>query len=275
MRGILGAFLMLVASSLAQGQTREDRAYVAAREQAVVALEARRRSLPPPIDETAWLREEQAAHAELKVQLKEVLSRFPLPKDFSAIGFNPDPLCCGAAAGSLDSLLLSNGRVRAAMTTEGILQLWLGGRDPKAALASDDIDYRGALNADAPVRVFAPLPVAKPAGADLAIGRLVIKGQESARLPLHIVVAVVRNGVVHLSLFPASLDPADATTPCDVLWSEASERYRSADDIEARRDINAATGEQLEHCVKAHEGQPLFSGLGRRAQRTVNALAAD
>ncbi|CAN5547187.1 hypothetical protein BH10PSE6_BH10PSE6_16440 [soil metagenome] len=275
MRSILVAFLMLGAAPLAQAQTPEDRAYVAARGQAVATLEATRKSLPPPIDESTWLRAEQAARAELKARLQDVLARVPLPKDFSIIGSNPDPLCCGATAGSLDSLLLSNGRVRAVMTTEGILRLWLGGRDPRAALESDDIDYHSALNADALVRDFAPLPVAKPTGADLAIGRLVIKGQDSARLPLHIVVAVIRNGVVYLSLFPASLEAADATTPCDVLWGEASERYRSADDIETRRDINALTGEQLEHCVKAHEGQPLFPGLGRRAQRTVNALAAD
>ena len=272
---ILVVFLTLVAAPLAQAQTPEDRAYVAAREQAVAALEARYKSLPPPVDEAAWNREERTAESELKARLQGVLARFPLPKGFSVIGFHPDPVCCGTAAGTLDSLVLSNGRVRAVVTTEGILQLWLGGRDPRAALEGDDVGYLRALNADAPVRVFAPLPVARPPGADLAIGRLVVKGRGFTRLPLHIVVAVVRNGLVYLSLFPASLEPADATTPCDVLWSEASERYRSADDLDTRRDINAATGEQLERCVKAHAGEPLFPGLGRRAQRTVNALAAD
>lgn len=275
MHRMLVALLVLAGAPLAQAQTEEDRAYVAAREQSVAALEARYKSLPPPIDETAWMREEHAAQDELEARLQRVLARFPLPAGFSVIGFHPDPVCCGAAAGSLDGLVLSNGRVRTVMTTEGVLQLWLGGRDPRAAIESDDIGYLRALNADAPVRIFAPLPVARPAGADLAIGRLVIKGQDSARLPLHIVIAVIRNGVVFLSLFPASLEPADATTPCDVLWSEASERYRSADDIEARRDINAVTGEQLERCVKAHDGHPLFPGLGRRAQRTVNALTVD
>ena len=44
------------------------------------------------------------------------------------------------------------------MTTEGILKLWLG-RDPKTALQSDDIDYERALNTDAPVELFAALPV--------------------------------------------------------------------------------------------------------------------
>ena len=132
------------------------------------------------------------------------------------------------------------------------------------------------FNADAPVRVFAPLPVATPAGADLAIGGPRDQGTGfRAGLPLHIVVAVIRNGVVYLSLFPASLELADATTPCDVFWSEASERYRSADDIEVRRDINATAGEQLERCVKVHENEPLFPGLARRAQRTVNDLAVD
>jgi hypothetical protein len=177
-------------------------------------------------------------------------------------------------AGSLDGLLLSNGRNRAVVTTEGILQLWLGGRDPRTALEGDEVGYFRALNADAPVRIFAALPVAKPAGADLAIGRLVIKGGSSG-LPLHIVVAIVRDGLAYLSLFPASLEPEHATTPCDVLWREASERYRSSDDLETRRVINADGGEQLERCVKAHAGKPLFPWLGRRAQRTVNALAID
>jgi hypothetical protein len=275
MRSILIALLLLVATPCVQAQTAEDRAYIAAREQAVAGLKARYKSLPPPIDETAWARENQAVEGELKARLQGVIARFPLPKGFSVIGFHPDPLCCGTAAGSLDGLLLSNGRVRAVATTEGILRLWLGGREPKAALENDDIGYFRALNADAPVRIFAPLPVARPPGADLAIGRLVIKGRGFTRLPLHIVVAVVRNGLVYLSLFPASLEAADATAPCDILWSEASERYRSADDIEARRDINAATGEQLERCMKAHAGESPFPGLGRRAQRTVNTLAAD
>jgi len=275
MRRILVALLMLAGAPLALAQTLEDRAYVAAREQAVAALEARYRSLPSPIDEAAWAREEQRAEGELKARLQGVMAHSPLPKGFSVIGFHPDPLCCATAAGSLDSLLLSNGRVRAVATTEGILRLWLGGRDPRIALEGNDIGYLRALNADAPVRIFAPLPVARPAGADLAIARLVIKGRGFTRLPLHIVVAVIRNGLVYLSLFPASLEPADATTPCDVLWREASERYRSADDLDARRDINAATGEQLERCVKTHAREPLFPGLARRAQRAVNALAVD
>jgi hypothetical protein len=275
MRRILVAILVLFAASGALAQKAEDRTYVAAREQAVAGLEARYASLPRPIDETAWVREEQAVEGELKARLQGLLARFPLPRGFSVMGFHPDPLCCGKAAGSLDGLLLSNGRIRAVTTTEGILQLWLRGRDPKAALEGDDINYFRALNADAPTRIFAPLPVARPPGADLAVGRLVIKGRGFTRLPLHIVVAVVRNGLVHLALFPASLEAADATAPCDTLWREASERYRSADDIEARRDINAATGQQLERCVQAHAGEPIFPGLGRRAQRTVNALAAD
>jgi hypothetical protein len=275
MRGLLTAVLMLVAALLAQAQTPEDTAYVAARDQAVAALEARHRSLPPSTGEMAWVREEQAVEGRLEARLQDVMARFRLPKGFSVIGFHPQPLCCGTSAGALDGLVLSNGRNRAVVTTEGILRLWLGGGDPVRALESDGIGYLRALNADAPVRIFAPLPVTRPAGTDLAIARLVIKGTESARLPLHIVVAIVRNGLVYLSLFPASLEPSDATTPCDVLWREASERYRSADDLDTRRDINAETGEQLGRCVKAHEGQLLFPGLGRRAQRAVNALAAD
>jgi hypothetical protein len=275
MRSMLAAILVLFAASGVQAQTAVDKVYVAAREQAVAGLETRYKSLPRPVDEAAWAREEQAVEGELKARLQGVLARSSLPKGFSVIGFHPDPICCSKAAGSLDGLLLSNGRLRAVTTTEGILQLWLGGRDPKAALEGDDIDYLRALNADAPIRIFAPLPVARPPGAGLAIARLVIKGRGFTRLPLHIVVAVIRNGLAHLSLFPASLEAADATTPCDVLWKEASERYRSADDLDARRDINAATGEQLERCVKTHAGEPLFPGLVRRAQRTVNALVAD
>jgi len=275
MRSFLVVLLVLAAAPLAEAQTPEDRAYVAAREQAVVGLEARYRSLPRPIDEAAWAREGQAVEDELEARLRGVMARFPMPKGFSTIGFHPDPICCGTAAGSLDGLLLSNGRIRAMATTEGILRLWLGDRDPRAALENDDLDYLRTLNADAPVRIFTPLPVARPPGADLAIGRLVVKGQGVTRLPLHIAVAVVRNGVVHLSLFPASLEDADATAACDALWREASERYRSADDLDARRDIDAAAGEQLERCMKAPATGPIFPGLGRRAQRTVNALAAD
>ncbi len=275
MRSLLSCLFLLAAAPLAHAQTPADKAYVAAREQAVADLEARYKALSPPVDESAWAKEAQAVEGKLAARLRDVMAPFPLPKGFSVIGFHPDPVCCSAAAGTLDSLLLSNGRVRAVATTEGILKLWLGGRDPRAALENDAIDYSRALNADAPLRIFAPLPVVAPPGADLAIGRLVVKGRGSARLPLHIVVAVVRNGIVSLSLFPASLEPEDATTPCDILWGKASERYRSADDFDARRDINATAGEQLEQCMKAHTGAPLFPGLGRRAQRGVNVLVAD
>ncbi|WP_428672217.1 hypothetical protein [Reyranella sp.] len=171
MRSIL-VLLMLAAVPLAQAQTSGDRAYVAARGQAGAGLETRYKSLPRPIGETAWGREAQAVEGELKARLQGVMARFPLPKGSSVIGFHPDPVCCSTAAGALDGLLLSNGRIRAVATTEGILQLWLGGRDPRAALERDDIGHLRALNADAAVRIFAPLPVATPPRRRGRISRL-------------------------------------------------------------------------------------------------------
>ena len=160
------------------------------------------------------------------------------------------------------------------ITTEGILKFWLG-RDPRAALQSNDIDYYRALNADAPVQVFAALPVKMPAGADLALGRLVIKGKGVGRFPLHTLAAVVRNGRVLLIRTPASLEAANAGSPCEVLWQQSTERYRTADDLDQRRTINQQAGKQLEQCVKEHQGRALFPGLGHRAQKLVDALSAE
>jgi len=42
---------------------------------------------------------------------------------------------------------------------------------------------------------------------------------------------------------------------------------------ELRSATFLATAEQLGRCVNAHEGEPLFPGLGRRAQWAVNDLA--
>jgi hypothetical protein len=270
----LAALVFLMAISRAGAQTAPDKAYVAARERLVAALEAQRKSFPAPIDQSAWNREEARVHETLMAKLQEAIGSAPPPKGFSVMRSNPDPVCCGTGAGSLDALVISKDRVRAVMTTEGILRLWLG-REPRAALQADAVDYFTALNADAPVEVFAGLPVTPPAGTDLALGRLVIKGQGAGRFPLHTVAAVVRKGRVLIVMTPASLEEVNAGSPCEVLWQQSTERYRTADDLDTRRAINFEAGRRLEQCVKEHEGQPRFPGLGRRAQKLVDALSAD
>jgi hypothetical protein len=261
-------------ASQAGAQTAQDKAYVETRERLVADLEAKRKSLPEPVDDRVWSGEEARAHETLKARLQEVLGSTPPPRGFEISRSNPDPVCCGKGAGSLDALALSKDKLRAVMTTEGILKLWLG-RDPRTALQADDIDYERALNTDAPVEVFAALPVKVPAGADLALGRLVIKGQGAGRFPLHTIAAVVRNGRVLLIMTPASLEEANAGSPCEVLWQQSTEHYRTADDLDERRTINEDAGRKLEQCVKEHEGGALFPGLGRRAQKLVDTLSAE
>ena len=269
---LLVLLLWLMAAPTAVAQTSEEKAYVALRERLVADLEAKRRTVP--LGESDWNRLESRTHDMLTERLQKVMGAAPPPRGFAVERSNPDPPCCGRGAGSLDALALSNGRIRAVMTTEGILRLWLG-RDAGTALKGDDIDYDRALNADAPVEVFAPLPVTPPAGTELALGRLVIKGQGVGRFPLHTIAAVMRKGRVLLTMTPASLEAQDAGTPCEVLWQESTERYRNADDLDARRAINLESGQRLERCVKASEGQALFPGLGRRAQKLVDTLSAD
>jgi hypothetical protein len=270
----LAVLVFLMAIPRAGAQTPQDKAYLAARERLVAGLEATRKSLPAPIDEAAWSREEARVHATLMAKLREAMGPAPPPGGFSVMRSNPDPVCCGPGAGSLDALVVSQDRIRAVMTTEGILRLWLG-REPRAALQGDAVDYYTALNTDAPVEIFADLPVTPPAGTDLALGRLVIKGQGAGRFPLHTVAAVVRKGRVLLAMTPASLEEANAGSPCEVLWQQSTERYRTADDLDARRAINLEAGRRLEQCLREHAGQPLFPGLGRRAQKLVDALTAD
>lgn len=270
MKAIFLGLLAVLMASQAGAQTAQDKAYVETRRQLAADLAAKRKSMPEPVDQKAWSDEEARTHEALKARLQEVLGPAPPPKGFEVTRSNPDPVCCGKGADSLDALSLSKGKLRAVMTTEGILKLWLG-RDPRTALRSDDIDYYRALNTDAPVEVFAALPVKVPVGADLALGRLVIKGKGVGRFPLHTIAAVVRNGRALLIMTPASLE---AGSPCEVLWQQSTERYRTADDLDERRTINEQAGRQLEQCVKEHEGQALFPGLGRRAQKLVDALSA-
>jgi hypothetical protein len=274
MKAIFLGLLVVLTASHAGAQTARDKAYVEARQRLVADLQTKRKSMPEPVDETVWRREEARAHETLKARLQEVLGAAPPPKGFEVTRSNPDPVCCGKGADSLDALAISKDKLRAVMTTEGILKLWLG-CDPRTALQSDDVDYFRALNTDAPVEVFATLPVKVPAGADLALGRLVIKGQGVGRFPLHTIAAVVRKGRVLLVMTPTSLEEANAGSPCEVLWQQSAERYRTADDLDGRRTINEQAGRQLEQCVKEHEGQALFPGLGRRAQKLVDALSAE
>ena len=269
MKAIFLGFLAVLMASQVAAQTAQDKAYVEARQRLVADLEAKRKSMPA--DEKAWSREEGRAHAALKARLQELLGA--PPKGFEVMRSNPDPVCCGKGATSLDALVLSKDKLRAVMTTEGILALWLG-RDPRTALQGDDIDYARALNADAPVEVFAALPVKAPAGTETALGRLVIKGQGIGRFPLHTIAAVVRNGRVLLVMTPASIEAANAGGPCEVLWQQSTERYRTADDLDERRAINEQAGQRLAQCVKEHEGRALFPGLGHRAQKLVDALSA-
>ena len=273
MKAILPVLVLwLLAASAASAQTPEEKAYVAMRERLAADLEAKRRAAPP-MTEADWNRAEARAQAVLAEQLSKVIAS-PPPKGFEGVRSNPEPLCCSAGAGALDALLISNGRIRAVMTTEGLLRLWLG-RDPMTALRADAIDYYGALNGDAPVEVFAPLPVVPPPGIDLALARLVIKGQGVGRFPLHTIAAVVRKRTVLLTITPASLEAHDAGSACEVLWQQSTERYREADDLDARRAINRESGQRLAQCVKGSEGQALVPGLGRRAQKLVDALSAD
>jgi hypothetical protein len=270
----LGLLALLMAMPEAGAQTSQEKAYVAARERLVADLEAKRKSLPPPIGESAWSREEARAHETLMGKLQEAMGPTQPPEGFEVSRSNPDPVCCGPGAGTLDALVISRDKLRAVMTTEGLLRLWLD-RDPRTALQSDDIDYYRALNADAPVDIFAALPVKAPPGTDLALGRLVIKGQGVGRFPLHTIAAVVRKGRVLMVMTPASLEAANAGSPCEVLWQQSTERYRTADDLDTRRALNVEAGKQLEQCVKDHAGQLLFPGLGKRAQKLVDALSAE
>jgi hypothetical protein len=273
MKAIFLGLLAVLMASQAGAQTAQDKAYVETRARLAADLEAKRKSLPEPVDDRVWTSTEGRAHETLKALLQKVLGSVPPPKGFEITRSNPDPVCCAKGADSLDALSLSKDKLRAVMTTEGILKLWLG-RDPRIALQSDDIDYERALNADAPVEVFAPLPVKVPAGAETALGRLVIKGKGVGRFPLHAIAAVVKNGRVLLIMTPASLEAANAGSPCEVLWQQSTEHYRTADDLDERRTINEQAGRKLEQCVKEHEGRALFPGLGHRAQKLVDALSA-
>src|ERR1700751_5985927 len=94
MKAIFLGLLMVLMASHAGAQTPQDKAYVETRKRLVADLEAKRESPPGPPT-----------------------------KGCEISRSNPDPACCGKGAESLDALAISKDKLRAVMTTEGILKL--------------------------------------------------------------------------------------------------------------------------------------------------------
>ena len=105
----LGLLVVLTAMPEAGAQTSQETAYVAARERLVAGLEAKRKSLSQPIDESAWSREEARVHDKLMARLQEVMgASCRRPRSRSLALQDPDPVCCGPGAGTLDALVTAS-----------------------------------------------------------------------------------------------------------------------------------------------------------------------
>ena len=93
MKAIFLGLLVALMASQAGAQTPQDKAYVETRERLVADLEAKRKSLPTPIDESTWSLEEGRAHETLNARLQEALGSAPPPRGFEITRSNPDPVC--------------------------------------------------------------------------------------------------------------------------------------------------------------------------------------
>ena len=66
MKAIFLGLLVVLMASQAGAQTAQDKAYVETRQGLVADLEAKRKSLPEPVDDRVWGREEARAHETLE-----------------------------------------------------------------------------------------------------------------------------------------------------------------------------------------------------------------
>jgi len=95
MKAIFLGLLAVLMASQAGAQTAQDKAYVETRRRLVADLEAKRKSLPEPVDDRVWSREEARAHETLKARLQEALGSAPPPKGSRSL--DPIPTRCAAA----------------------------------------------------------------------------------------------------------------------------------------------------------------------------------
>ena len=253
MRTILLVFLLFAAPS-AWSQSPDERAYLTERNAAVAAFQKK----PTQV-------EHKRLGDALQARLRRIVGRNVPPKGFAdPTTFSPDTLCCGMTTRRLDGLGFAaiddtNGSV--IVTTESLLRNWLAEQKLPAASESTfrigDF-YTKAIVGDADVTLFAPLPIAKPAGATVAVAALALASQMGASSPPRLIaVTVLKGGRAYVALVGATPKP-EPIAACDAVLKQS----------QGEAAFVKCWGERM-------KDEPAFAVLTRQAQALAEAFAAE
>lgn len=272
MRRVL-TFVLLIAAPFAWAQSPEERGYLAERDRAIAALEAK-----------YDVEEYKRASDALEVRLRRIIGAVAPPMGFAGIGhFSPDTLCCGVGEGKLDGIAFAtsddtDGSV--IVTTESLLLRWLATRkmpaEPASALLSGDF-YANAIVGDAAVTIFATLPIVTPAGATMAVAALALASQAGAFWPpRQIAVSVLRGGMAYVAFVEARPVP-EPIAACEVVLQKfhdlADAAFADRKPEEAFRAQEEGEGAFVECWTGRVKDEATFPVLIRQAQSLANALA--
>lgn len=275
MRTIL-AFLLLMASSAASAQSPEQ-AYIAARERAIAELSK--------LSDSQKEAEDSRLLRGLEPLLRQAIGPFAIPQGLGGdIKPSPDTLCCGVGDGMLDSLIVWADSQRLVVTTEGLLQYWLQTHknwwkddpiptDPEQAFRSDAF-LSLATASDWRVTPFAPLAIAKPAGANLAVAMLVMENQGILLgPPRQIAVSVIKGGKVFIAVVKATAaDPP--ISACGAIYDDYRTKAEAAGGA-VTLQLQEQAQASFDKCwAERAKGDHAFPALTKEAQDLADRLAA-
>ncbi|RFB74963.1 hypothetical protein [Methylovirgula sp. 4M-Z18] len=293
---LVGTILFLLASGAALAASPEDD-YMAARDKAVSTIERlyKSKAKQDSIDAV-----DAKARADLETRLSMILGPFAIVGFPTTGKINLESLSrSDVGFGMLDGLrhAQSEDGPSVLATTRGLVERWL---KPKAsekdaqsrvpgdidqALKSDNF-YTYAIGSDSAFSTTLDFPLEKPAGADMALGRLGGWAQETGPNPdQHIVVAIVKGQSIMIADAPVT-PPIPEIADCKALWTSANataEKFEkiyqdsglknqkafaaaSAAQDKGDRDYRACVAERLPH-------EPVFPALLKQAQELANHMA--
>ena len=272
MRAIV-AFVLLLAAPFAWAQSPEERAYLAERDRAIAALEAK-------YDVEDYKRASDA----LEVRLWRIVGPVAPPKGFAGAGyFSPATLCCGVGEGMLDGIAFpagddTNGIV--IVTTESLLLHWLAARkmpaEPESTLRSGDF-YAKAIVGDAAVTTFAILPIVTPAGATVAVATLALASQPRVVSgPRQIAISVLKGGKAYVAFVEAKPLPKPIGL-CEIVLSQihnlAIATFADGKPEDAFRLLEEGERDFVQCWRALVKDEAAFPVLTRQAQALADALA--
>jgi hypothetical protein len=292
MRAFAALLFFVLAAAPAKAASPED-AYLAARDHAIATI--------AKLPEAKQDAEDTRALKGLEAQLKQIiapprLARFPGAPKMSPETLSKD----GVESGGLDAFRLSGKDPDdvVLVTTDGLLQKWLSGHktwwtdqpnaptEPAAAFRSEAF-YTQALSDDAAMSIYAPLPIAKPDSATIAVALLVEESQDIAtEPPSKIAVAVAKGGKVFVSLVSVATKLAPIAA-CEAITKDYTARSdaalakyhdsglkdeKSFDESQKLTEDGAAA---LHKCwSEKASGAPEFPALTKQAQALADLFAS-